>query len=100
MDSFAVGIVIAISWLASSFLIRRALSRSMSNTEKALVVLMLLIPVLGPLAYFWISNIPDSHDDSMKNDLSHGGYLHREISREHGGSIWDSRSRKPPERPD
>lgn len=92
-----VVITVAASWLVSVVLAFRAFRQPMSVADKLMIILVLLMPVIGPLAYLWIWNFPDENDENEKNDLSHGEYTQREISRKQGGAVWD---RQAPRKPD
>jgi hypothetical protein len=74
-------LVLALAELLGLFLMPRLWGRVLPVTTKVGYTLLLLVPVLGPLAYVWILTWPNPQGPELRNDLPRGYYLHNQLSK-------------------
>ena len=81
-----------ISYLASSWLSLWIWRSDESIATRVMLTFLVLIPVLGPIAYFWIANWPEASPRNLDGRSAGRGarYLNRALSRKSGGmSLYD-----------
>ena len=73
MDPFAVTLIVLPAAL-SAFFIYKLLSSKRSAFEKSVYCLVLLVPVVGPLLYLFLSEEVPSQSPLLKNNGPRGAY--------------------------
>ena len=72
--------IVLVSELVSLVLIFRLLRSGHSSTYKVIHAAILLVPVAGPLVYWFVTDATPPQNPSLRNDLPRGTYTHYWIS--------------------
>lgn len=74
-------LIAIVSAIVSVAAVPRILKSDDHTAFKVACILIVLIPVLGPLMYFWTSNMPQKQSPEMQGRESYGNFFHRQLSR-------------------
>lgn len=79
-------VVLCLSYAAAAYLGFRLVRREISVGWKVTYAALLMVPVLGPLSYVWVSSFPEKLPKELNGELGGlgGAFLSRELSEKDG----------------
>ena len=66
--------LIFLSWMFSAYLIYKLFNEESSNLYRSVMTIIVLIPLIGPLLFFFIHDMPPVQSIDKQDRMPRGGY--------------------------